>query len=313
MLIAAAPAAPLVGEAAYLLVGLAVVFTWVGLVGLYYGYGYSLGAFLRILAGVLGGVPLVGGRLANAALSIDHHVKDVIAGGIEGTEKVVAKWWHAQVWVINQVAHTLSGFGADIEDAIRGIVTVTIPSTVGAVTGPVRDELARFRRATAATVNHELQRFARGIDSLQRDIADEARARVHGIDRLSGQVLGRVNRIADQLRGEVADLERYVHGKVERRVGKLERALAGGLIAAGALALLQRVIPWSRCTNVGRVGRHLCGMDTDLLESLLLGGLALGGLLSVRTFAEELRLVEDEVGGLIFKGVKETRGLKMHG
>lgn len=88
-----------------------------------------------------------------------------------------------------------------------------------------------------------------------------------------------------------------------RRIARLETLLG----AAGLTAVLARVLGvTSRCLrsgNLGRTARRVCGMDTGLLDELLLGGVAIVGAISVVEFAEELRAVEDEalkiVAGLV--------------
>lgn len=97
-----------------------------------------------------------------------------------------------------------------------------------------------------------------------------------------------------------------------RRISRLERRMkrAEGWLAAGALALaLGNVLGvGARCLRsggVGRTARRICGMDTNLLESLLSDTLAIVGVLSVVEFANELRAVEDEAVAILRAGIRE--------
>jgi len=91
-----------------------------------------------------------------------------------------------------------------------------------------------------------------------------------------------------------------------KRLRALEKKLAVPVgIAAVAAALARLGIGWVRCNNVRRVGKSVCGFDTNLLDSLLLDGLAIFGAVSVVEFANGLRAIEDEAIGIMGKLVRE--------
>jgi hypothetical protein len=79
-------------------------------------------------------------------------------------------------------------------------------------------------------------------------------------------------------------------------LGRVTRILtpAGivGLIAAGLAALK---LGWLKCGNVRRAGEHVCGMDADALETLLLGTVAVFGTVSLLEFAREMEGLMDEI------------------
>lgn len=93
---------------------------------------------------------------------------------------------------------------------------------------------------------------------------------------------------------------------VLRRLKRLERLTAAG-VAAGAVALaLGRLgLGWIRCRNVTKAGKRLCGMDTALLDELLLGTVAIIGAASVVEFAKGLQAIEDEAIAVMGKLVRE--------
>lgn len=91
-----------------------------------------------------------------------------------------------------------------------------------------------------------------------------------------------------------------------KRLRALERKLAVPVGIGLVVAALGRLgLGWLRCNRVRQVGRALCGFDTNLLDSLLLDGIAIFSLLSVVEFAKELRAVEDEAVAIMGKLVRE--------
>jgi hypothetical protein len=105
--------------------------------------------------------------------------------------------------------------------------------------------------------------------------------------------------------GGAGRIERRV-GSLAKRLGKLEK-VAAGLGAAGlVLAALRRLkLGWLRCSNVGKVGRRLCGLDSSLIDLLLLDTVAIFSILSVREFAVLLASVEDEAVGIMGRLIRE--------
>ena len=66
-------------------------------------------------------------------------------------------------------------------------------------------------------------------------------------------------------------------------------------LGALGLAILARLgLKWTRCNNVGKAGRQLCGLDTSLLDELLLDTVAILGTVSIVAFAHDLQGVTDE-------------------
>jgi hypothetical protein len=71
-------------------------------------------------------------------------------------------------------------------------------------------------------------------------------------------------------------------GRLWRRVRANERR---GVVALGLAALVAALaklgLGWARCSNVKRVGKSICGMNPDLLGSLLAGALVVASPISV--------------------------------
>lgn len=83
---------------------------------------------------------------------------------------------------------------------------------------------------------------------------------------------------------------------VRDTLGRVVRVLtpAGivGLVAAGLVALR---LGWLKCSNVRRTAEHVCGMDADLLDTLLAGTVAIFGVVSLVEFAEGMQGITTEL------------------
>lgn len=93
---------------------------------------------------------------------------------------------------------------------------------------------------------------------------------------------------------------------IRARLRRLERSLPAAVGIAAVIAAIGRLgLGFLRCGNVKKMGKRVCGMDTSLLDSLLLDTLAIFSVLSVVEFTHELRSVEDEALKLMGRLVKE--------
>jgi hypothetical protein len=93
-------------------------------------------------------------------------------------------------------------------------------------------------------------------------------------------------------------------GRLWKRVRANERR---GVVALGLAAIVAALaklgLGWARCSNVKKAGRRLCGMDTGLLDSLLLDTIAIVGTVSLIEFIRDAQAIEavalDALGGFI--------------
>lgn len=91
-----------------------------------------------------------------------------------------------------------------------------------------------------------------------------------------------------------------------KRIRALEKKLAVPVGVAAVVAALGRLgLGWIRCNNVRRAGRSVCGIDTNLLDELLLGTVGIFGVVSVVEFAKGLQAIEGEAVDLMGKLVRE--------
>lgn len=91
-----------------------------------------------------------------------------------------------------------------------------------------------------------------------------------------------------------------------KRIRALEKRLAVPLGIAAVVAALGRLgLGWIRCGKVRQLGRSVCGLDQNLLESLLLDSLAIFSIVSVVEFANGLRTIEDEAVTILHHLIRE--------
>jgi hypothetical protein len=91
-----------------------------------------------------------------------------------------------------------------------------------------------------------------------------------------------------------------------KRIRALEKKLAVPVGIAAVVAAIGRLgLGWVRCNNVRKAGRSVCGIDSSLLDSLLLDTLAVFSIVSVVEFAHGLRSIEDEAVGILHRLIRE--------
>lgn len=241
------------------------------LYGLLYGYNYTLGALLNMLADVLDfKVWRVRINLSGQVEALNDTIRQAIGRGIDTVEKDVARTWDALAWVIRETGDVMLALAEDVYGALDGLTRGEIPRQVGAVAKPIARELGAFRNAIRQYVNQELARFANGIDGLARDLTAEALARQRGIDwlgdRLGSLVMPRIR----SLDARVDDVVGYTRRNLRVRIGRLEAMLAAGTLGAIAIAAVTRVFPYWQCTNVRRFNKGLCRLPVGMLDDLLL-------------------------------------------
>lgn len=93
--------------------------------------------------------------------------------------------------------------------------------------------------------------------------------------------------------------------RLAKRLGRVEGLFAAGVLAAALANVLGVTTKCLRSGNVGKVARRICGMDANLLQSLLLDSLAIASVVSVVEFAEDLRAIEDEAVAVLGAMIRE--------
>lgn len=281
MIAAAAPLAPLAGEAALALTlaaGFVVAF------GLLYVYRSTLSRILTWLADELDDVDVnVGfktlhlfGPLSNLLRTVDDAISDALGYFVQQTERGMVYFWNETTDTFDLLGDFLSDFADTVAATLATLTETTIPNALLGVEARVARRLA----AIASSVTYV------------RSVA---------IPRVWGEI--------DDVRGRVGQLGRDIV-RAASRLRRLEKLLTAAGAAALVMVALKRLgLGWVRCTNVSKAGKRLCGMDLGTLDALLASTLLLSGAISVERLTRDLLGQADTVEAALRKGFVELREL----
>lgn len=309
---AVAPAAPEAGlSIGLILLAIACVF----LLALNKAWGFTIGALLRSFASLVDGLPHVRvfgvsvppwNALADALRSLDHTVLHAIGVGIQQTEKGLHALVGAMTWLLQETADQVAGLAQDTAQAFTHVRKVLIPSAVGVVVAPILRELAHLAARTRTIVEHPTtivkattRVIAPGLHALEGKVS-ALEARVAAIGAAAPAAIGTaVGGIAVPKPSAIpGDLTRGIDA-IKRRLGALGRTLSpagiSGLVAGAVLSTLG--LSWLKCRNVERAAKRACGMNPDILETLLAGTLAVFGTIGLVKFAEDVQDVTGDFAG----------------
>lgn len=278
------------------LVDLGVLLALAFLIALSYAYRYSVGAAIVALANLIGSVRLPswlgGGRIlgfaADDLLKVDHAVMNALGTGIEALQ---ATWNEAVSYTataVHWVGKEIASLSHDTAQAVEGLAKTRLSREAAkeigllASFGPVGALLITFRKQLAHAEKVAVGEAVHLIRRAEHDLAVRAAGltgalpfpRIGRLEREGEAVLKRLREIASK---------------------------ASPLAAIGLLiAALARIgLGWTRCSNVSKTGKQICGMNPSLLESLLADTLLIVGTVSLVEFAEGMQDVTAEVAPLI--------------
>jgi hypothetical protein len=248
--------APLAPAGAWAVAALSACIVFVVCSGLSAAWAKSFGAFLQWL-GNLGisfsaKIVRVNVHPFGYAHTIDRKVRNYLWSAQAGSER-------AMVYALNQSAtffwmaiDTTARLAEDVYDGMSALwhhATKTVPKTIAQVNlKPLQRQIAHERARVASltrTINADLAQLRHRVAAIAGDVA------------IPFPRIGRIEREA---------------ANQAKRLKKLEKLLgAAGAAGLVLVALRKLKLTWIRCPNVGRFGRHLCGMPSVLMDALLAG------------------------------------------
>jgi hypothetical protein len=159
-------------------------------------------------------------------------------------------------------------------------------------------QLLRHSKAAQATATHALKTAIAIPRTIQHGIGEDVLPRIKSLERTIGGVIahdlpGLRNADGILFRG-IDDLRKWV---------RHHTLLAGtlGFTAAVAWALARLGAGWTRCNNWNRIGKHVCGLPTSLIEDVLGLSLAFLAVVDPVVIAEAAITTEDAISGLVEK------------
>src|SRR5437764_441195 len=167
--------------AAAVLVALGAFAMLWALIGLQYGYGYTLGAFLQQLARAIGAIRLPsflsGARLlgfaADAITAIDNAVRRAIGLGIEASGAVFNECLHFLAVAVHFVGNEIASLSHDAAQAIEHLHVQQITNVYKRVNPGLLESLLADTLLIAGTVS--LVEFARGMQDVTEEVTPLSR------------------------------------------------------------------------------------------------------------------------------------------
>lgn len=227
----------------------------------------------------------------------EHGIREFLLDEQRGLEIMIGATWHALKEIVLAHVHMLEWLVKEIDAANEYLDHKLLP------------RWGKWAAAAALPAALVAKIVAAVVAKLRPQLAKEAKVAEHAVPQVVEQYITYSVPAAlpgalgiPKIHRDITNLWKW-RSKAEKRLGRLERITAAGVFAgllANALGIATRCI---RRGNVGKAARRVCGMDSSLLDSLLLDGLAIAGAVSVVEFAKGLQEIEDEavavLGGLI--------------
>lgn len=266
------------------------------------GYQYSFKPILIQLGEIFNAIklpgvfPFVGGShvlggLGDWFINLAQEIEKILAGFYLTSQGAVAYLWDQLAkqarWLgqeLAALADTVDGKWkwwlaafpplAALWATVRAVRS--LPGLVRAITHP---DLAKVRaeihaaEADAAAVEHDLEHLARGID------------------RTAKQLGGRISKTGATFGAAVGGLAGSI-GLAWTWIQRLRHVLTRqGAAALVGTALATLGLGFLRCPRFAKAGKQVCGMDANLLESLLADTLLIAGTISLVEFARGMQAV----------------------
>lgn len=240
-------------------------------------------AFFGTVTGAVGWIPFAGRVISSPLHAIEKKLTSFLGGLEAHFEHQMATRWHTLAQLVRQYAAdtvaTATAF-ATLAHKIAYVYGEAASGKLGARFQKwVLGELSKLHgitkivvRTTKVIVHSDVGPIAAGAASRVKPVA---RALEHVIEWDLPRLRSRDRYLTDQV------------GRLWRWTRTHGREAASG-VALGALvfALGRLGIGWARCSNVRKLGRGACGMNPDLLDSLLAGALVVASPISVVELAK---------------------------
>jgi len=223
--------------------------------------------FLRV---VIPGVNYIAHKVSEAAAHYTHPL---------------ASWLHALQQRERLLQQAAIGLAEDVAHGFERGFGVRVPREIRRRLGPIAEEAAAAL-GLAGLTRAALRRYAHGIDRLLRE---RVLPQLRRLERIATRTIPReLAHVGARVRG----LEHELRNPTRAVLRRLARSLWLLGLAGLMIRALARRFPWLFCRKVKAVGGRVCGLDNDLLNSLLLDTLLIAGGVSVVEFARELQALE---------------------
>jgi len=270
------------------------VICWLLLQGYKNTFGLLLGKIAELTADVHLGPFHPFGWLASGIKELNDFILNQLGQVVIGSAQI----WHKMVGQLAAFIHTSMRLTAELAEATESAFThiqgYVIPRAITAAFGPLADLVYVLRRQLAA-LEAKLAAIPHVIEHTVTRVVQPEITKVTKVTRIAVQSAPIV--VAGELgipAGRFGHLERDVKGVRDALRGLLRRVTPAALLGASVAAVASLGLTWTRCSGSQRFGRQLCGMDQDLLGSLIADTLLVLGTVSLVEFAQGMQTVTAE-------------------
>jgi hypothetical protein len=277
------------------------------------------GGFVNWLAKSIEQAPIIGGLVSiDWIVKLDRWLTHEIGKATGTITARGVKWFAALVHYQDVVGYWSLYWPVGLLHAMQHLVGHVLPRSIDARTKPLarRVDIAEANAKAAAGLAHSFPKVGKAHDHAGTITEIQTVAMPHAgewdwihrhWESLQKAVTGAA---AAAVAGTLPHAPAWPHPwrGIRTELGKLWKFRNYVLSATGAAAIVAAAIggisaSCVRKGNIAKTARRICGLDTHLLDTLLLDGLAIIGAVSVVEFAEALVAIEDEalkvMGGLI--------------
>lgn len=273
--------------------------------GLLAGYNYSFGSMFAWLAEHLKvriPTPPFGHVTVNFGSPfgvINDVITSSLQAGIKDCEKYLAYTWHAAEKLLRYTAEAIDYLARETEQTFSWLAHVKLP------------RWAKVILAGALPVGLLTKLIAEAVSKIHPTVTKIVRVIEHTVTHTVPRVVVKTVAVAVPGIHAIPGIRRDIVGltkrnlRLSRRLSRVEGLFAAGVMAAVLANVLGVATRCIRRGNVAKAARSICGLDSNLFESLLGDLIAITSVLSVVEFATELRAIEDEAIGIMGKLVRE--------
>lgn len=267
---------------------LAEILFWVGALIFCLLCVYITKALFKAGSGAFGWIPGIGGWIKGELHTIEQRIVHVMSEAATAVDARIGDAWHRLARIVDWVGREIKSHA----NLLAMLAALIVGTPTNLLVRTVAGELRRLIHAASAAVPSLWHRLASLEHRLTHALGADVLPRLRAIDRALDHVIARdIPGLRTRERTLARDLTAL------RKWVRAHTVEAGSLAFAGAVAVaLGRLgIGWARCNNVGRLGKAACGMNPNLLESLLAGALVVAGPISIVELARECQRFESTV------------------
>lgn len=263
------------------------------------GYQFSFKPILIQLGQIFnaihlpGSFPFVGGAhifggLGDWLINTAEQIEAILAGFYLTAEGGVSYLFDQLAKQARWLGQELASLADTTDKAIGRLIADSPPVTIVKKTVVTARNLPHLARVALQPAIAQLRASIAGVSGEVATVESELEHLARGIDRTAKQLGGRISKTGASYAAAAGGLAGSI-GLTWTWIQRLRHILTkSGAAALVGTALATLGLGFLRCPRFTRAGKQVCGMDANLLESLLADALLIAGTLSLVEFAHEM-------------------------